>query len=176
MIIESTAMPIPRTSAAIPVRVRTPPTRLNTMNTSNAYTNKHTLAITPLNLYLISNIIIINANVIIPAIPVLLIVSLPNDGETLLGVASSVNLVGKLPLLIKSIKFSAVSLVKFPSITTELLFNGSLTLAADIHFLFSSLPHVDFDFSYESVFSSKSSHIAITFSPDGFFDTVLVAS
>lgn len=52
MIIESTAIPIPRTSAAIPVSVRTPPTRLNTTNTSNAYANKHTLATIPLNLYL----------------------------------------------------------------------------------------------------------------------------
>ena len=127
MIIESTAIPIPRTSAAIPVSVRTPPTRLNTTNTSNAYANKHTLATIPLNLYFTTNITVINANVIIPAIPVFLIVSLPNDGETLLGVASSVNLVGRLPLFIKSTKFCASSLVKLPSITTLLLLSASFT-------------------------------------------------
>ena len=53
------------------------------------------------------------------------IVSSPKDGLTLLGVASSVNLVGRLPLLIKSTKFCASSRVKLPSITTELLLSPS---------------------------------------------------
>ena len=109
IIIESTAIPTPNTRAAIPVNVSTPPTALNIINTNNAYINKQTLPIKPLILYLNININEIRANVINPAIPVFVIVSAPNDGETLFGVASSLNLVGSEPLLIKSTKFAASS-------------------------------------------------------------------
>ena len=51
------------------------------------------------------NINDINANVINPANDVFCIVDSPNEADTLLGVDSSVNFVGKLPLLIKSTKF-----------------------------------------------------------------------
>ena len=77
------------------------------MNTSNEYTNKQTLPINPLILYLNTNINVININVIKPAIPVLVIVSAPKDGDTLLGVASSLNFVGRDPLFIKSTKVCA---------------------------------------------------------------------
>ena len=111
--VESTAIPIPITTAAILGSVNLPPTKLNITNVNIVYVIIPILDINPLNLYKIVINNIISATAITPAINVFFNASLPKDGSTFL-LDNSTNLVGKLPELIKSLKLVASSYVKLP--------------------------------------------------------------